>query len=88
METRSASLRKLFMRVQWRIFTVLDSCTRLKLQTCSKYQNEIRDSQYNRLCGLVVRTNYTYTCDRWFDFYLHVRNIYFFLSFFSFVFGA
>ena len=59
----------------------MDSCTRLKLLTCSKYQNDIRDNQYNILCGLVVRTTDSYTCDRWFDSYqTHI-----FLSFFLFV---
>ena len=61
----------------------MDSCTRLKLQTCSKYENKIRDIQYSRLCGLVVRTADSYTCGRWFDSYLP----YIFFKF-LFVFGA
>ena len=67
MEARSASLRKLYMRG---MFTVIDSCTRLKLQACSKSENKIRDIQYSRLCGLMVRTADSYACGRRFDSYL------------------
>ena len=56
----------------------MGSCTRLKLQTCSKSVNEIRDTQHNRLCGLVVRTTDPYACIRWFESYL----TYIFLEFF------
>ena len=62
----------------------MDSCTRLKLQTCLKKENEIRYIQYSRLCGLVVRTADSYTCGRWFDIYL----TYILSSFCLFVFEA
>ena len=55
----------------------MDSCTRLKLQTCTKYKNEIRNNQYNRLCGLVVRTTDSNACDRWFDSYLTLKYFFF-----------
>ena len=58
----------------------MDSCTRLKLQTRPKWNNEVSDNHYNILCGLVVRSTDSHTCGRWFDSYLtHIfSQVYFF----------
>ena len=48
----------------------MDSCNRIKLQLCSKNENEKGDNQYNRICGRVVKITDSYTCGRCFDSYL------------------
>ena len=64
----------------------MDSCTRLKLQTRPKYNNEVRANHYNRICGLVVRATDSYTCGRWFDSFLRYifSQVYFFGLFLEF----